>query len=637
MNTTPTLRSTLGGALLLCAVTIASTQTIRAQETASSQPNKEAQLIAVLQSDAPKAEKAITCKLLAIHGSARAVPELAKLLEDPQLASWARIALEAIPDSAADEALRKAAKSLDGKLLVGVVHSIGVRRDTQAVPWLVTALNFKDLQVADAAAAALGQIADEAATRALRQALSSAPRQIRSTVAESCVRCAERLQAEGKTEEAIAIFDEVRRADVPQQRILEATRGAILARKDAGIPMLLELLESQDKRFFRLALGLIREMPGDQIDQALPTALKKVPSDRAAMIVYAMADRPETVVLAAVREAAADGAKPVRLAALEALGRVGDATCLSTLLDVAKQSDPELTEAAKQAIAELPSKEIDAKLVASLEKADVETLPILLEIVGRRRIDAREALLNAIRHRDRAVRQAALGALGETVAFKDLSILIDQVVAPADRNDVEAATRALKTAAVRMPDRESCAAKLIRAMDATENPSTKIAFLEILAAVGGTNALAAMDQAARSSDAQLQDASTRLLGKWMTDDAAPVLLELAKTMSDKKFRVRALRGYIRIARQFVLPGAKRAEMCGHALEVAEQREEKLLVLQVLERYPNGRTLRIAIAARKDPQVEKEATQTALHIARVLKSRGAKIDRLLEQAGLRVAD
>ena len=37
------------------------------------------------------AKKAIACKQLAIHGTKQAVPELAKLLHDEQLASWARI------------------------------------------------------------------------------------------------------------------------------------------------------------------------------------------------------------------------------------------------------------------------------------------------------------------------------------------------------------------------------------------------------------------------------------------------------------------------------------------------------------------------------------------------------------------
>ena len=105
----------------------------RAGDAQSASSEKEAELIAVLRSDAPAAEKAITCKKLAIHGSKEAVPELARLLTDERLASWARIALEAIPGPEADDALRKATDSLDGKLLVGSINSITLSRLTRTV------------------------------------------------------------------------------------------------------------------------------------------------------------------------------------------------------------------------------------------------------------------------------------------------------------------------------------------------------------------------------------------------------------------------------------------------------------------------------------------------------------------------
>ena len=128
MNTTrPNARClvSLAALIAMASASVAS----RAEDSAS----VEKELIAVLRSDGPSADKAIACKKLAIHGSGAAVPELAKLLSDPQLSSWARIALEAIPGPAADEALTKAAESLDGKLLVGTINSIGVRRGAVAV------------------------------------------------------------------------------------------------------------------------------------------------------------------------------------------------------------------------------------------------------------------------------------------------------------------------------------------------------------------------------------------------------------------------------------------------------------------------------------------------------------------------
>ena len=108
----------LGGLLLF----VSTGSMLLAQAPAS---GSEDEYIAVLQSAAsPAADKAMACKKLAVVGSDAAVPELAKLLGDEHLASWARIPLEAIPGATASEALRTAAGSLDGLLLVGVVNSM---------------------------------------------------------------------------------------------------------------------------------------------------------------------------------------------------------------------------------------------------------------------------------------------------------------------------------------------------------------------------------------------------------------------------------------------------------------------------------------------------------------------------------
>ena len=113
-------RSVLVAALMFAAVTSA-----RAADGFKASPEKEKELIGILRSAAPSADKAIACKKLAVDGSKDCVGDLAKLLSDPQLNSWARIALEVIPGTAADEALRKAAETLEGRLLVGTINSIG--------------------------------------------------------------------------------------------------------------------------------------------------------------------------------------------------------------------------------------------------------------------------------------------------------------------------------------------------------------------------------------------------------------------------------------------------------------------------------------------------------------------------------
>ncbi len=617
----------------ILALTIAATlPAVHAFDGPEASPEKEQELLTILRSDAPSADKAIACKNLAIYGSSASVADLAKLLLDAQLSSWARIALESIPGDAADEALRTSMDSLEGRLLIGTINSIGVRRDANAVEALTPRLQHADAEVASAAAVALGRIGNTAAADSLRQSLAAAPANVRTSIAEGCVLCAERFLSEGRSAEAIALYDEVRAAEVPMQRIIEATRGAILARGQDGIPLLLEQFQSPEKPLFQLALSTAREFPGGEIDKALVAELNRTTPDRAALMVQAMADRPDTVVLAAVLSAAEQGPKEVRLSAIDALARVGDQSCLDSLLKTALDADADLAQAAKITLAGVPGEEIDARILSLLQNAKGKTYPLLLQLVGQRRIDAVPDLLKAIDNSDKDVRSAALIALGETVRLKNLSALIMQVVAAKHREDAPVAVRALKAASIRMPDREACAAELASAVDRASSVQTKISLLEILGAMGGTRALATVGAAARSSDPQLQDISSRLLGEWMTEDAAPVLLDLAKIPTNP-YNVRALRGYIRIARQFVLPEEQRAEMCQKAFDAARQTAEKKMVLDVLKRYPGTDTLKMAIKAMQTAELKDDATQATLVIAQKLGGKGVDVTAMLVGAGL----
>lgn len=611
----PTIRYSAVRVMMTAAlVAIAGAQALAAEQSAESK-QKEAQLIETLRAGA-KPEQALACKELAIYGSAACVPALAPLLADEQLASWARISLEAIPDKAAGEALVDAAGQLDGLLLVGVINSIGERGDETAAPTLAERLKNQDAEVAAAAAVALGKIGTADAMQTLRQALALAPENVRPAVAEGCILGAERLLADGDSVAAAEVFDEVRQANVPKQRALEATRGAILARGTKGLPLLLEQLRSDDRLEFQIGLRTARELPGAAVGDALVGEALESSPDRAALLLSALVDRRDGSLPAAVLEIASRGEKPVRLAAVEAIGRLGDAAHIAALLKIAGESDAEIAAAAKAALTRLPGEEVDRELAQRLRDGEKGPLRTLIEVVGERRIDATEQLVAALQNADPAVRRAALTALGATIRPEKLQTLVVAAVDGQHAEDVQAAVKALREACIRMPDREACAAQLAAAL--RDAPlETKLDLLEILADVGGAKALATIAATAKSPEEPLQDAGSRLLGGWMSVDAAPVLLDLSKNLKGDKYKVRSLRGMIRLVRQFPLPDDQRAVLCQQALDAATRPDEQKLVLEVLERYPTVATLKIAGRAAKLPKLEAEANRAAMAIAQKL--------------------
>ncbi len=475
-------------------------------------------------------------------------------------------------------------------------------------------LGDADPEVASAAAIALGRIGDAAATKNLEQALTTATAAVRSAVAEGCLYCAERSLSGDNAAEAVRLYDLVRAAEVPKQRILEATRGAIIARRAEGIPLLVEQLKSNDKSFFAIGLSTARELLGRDVTAALVSEMPSIAPERQTLVMQALADRGEASALPAVLQAAKSGPVAVRIAALRVLPRLGNVSCVPTLLDVASEDNADLVQAAKESLQGLPGNDIDADLTARLERADAKVRAALIAVVGERRIAAAvPALLKASQDSDGKIRSAALTALGSTVGAGDLSVLIACVVKPLKPEDTEAAKKALRTACVRMPDREACAEELVNAMGQVPVP-VKCTFVEILGAMGGPRALEALGGAAKTGSPELKDTASRLLGEWMTVDAGPVLLDVARKVNEDKYKIRALRGYIRIARQLDVPGEQRVEMCRQALDVCQRGEEKKLVLEVLGRNPSSQALALSAALLKDPAVKDDASQVAVAIA-----------------------
>ena len=133
---------------------------------------------------------------------------------------------------------------------------------------------------------------------------------------------------------------------------------------------------------FQLALGTVREYPGNTVDPFLPEEVSRTTPERAALIIQAMADRPKFVILPAVLKSAEQGPKQVRLSAIDALRRVGDGSCLSTLLEIAVGSDTELSQAAKTTLADLPGQNVNGEIVVLLPTSKGKTQTLLLQLVG---------------------------------------------------------------------------------------------------------------------------------------------------------------------------------------------------------------------------------------------------------------
>lgn len=177
----------------------------------------ERRLTACLTPAYSAAARMFVCRELAVIGSAASVPALAPLLLDQDLSHMARYALERIPGPEADTALREALGKASGTLLVGIIHSIAVRRDARSVPQLASILGG---QAAAAAAKALGEIGTADAARALAAFRGKADGSLRLAVADAMLVSAERLIASGDRPQAVSLLESLTEpSEAPQVRV----------------------------------------------------------------------------------------------------------------------------------------------------------------------------------------------------------------------------------------------------------------------------------------------------------------------------------------------------------------------------------------------------------------------------------
>ena len=412
---------------------------------------QENKLIAVLKSDAPRKEKADACRLLSIIGTKDAVGPLAALLGDEELSHMARYGLEPIADSAVDEAFRDALGKLKGRPLVGVIGSVGVRRDAKAVPALANMLGASDADVAQAAARALGSIGTSAAGKALQGTVGKAPAGNQAAFCEGLLRCAERLAVDGRQKEAIAIYDQLREMKAPHQARGGAVRGAILTRGKDGLVLLREYLRSDDYILFSAAAQAAQELPGDKaVTDALTAELNKLVGDSRVLVIKTLGARGDAGALPTLFGLAKSGDKSARLEAIAATAMIGDASAVPVLVEILGDGDRAISSAAQEALASLPGKEADDAVMAMLQSSQTDKQLKGLELIERRRMTgAAPALLKAAKGNDESVRTASIRMLGDMAGAVKFPVLVELLLGAKSAGEIRAAERALSATCTR--------------------------------------------------------------------------------------------------------------------------------------------------------------------------------------------
>jgi HEAT repeat protein len=566
----------------------------------------ETRFIKVLQSGASPASKQFSAQQLSLIGTGRSVPALVALLGQPQFADDALYALQRMPGEEVDKALLKELKSSGDRARLGIINVLGNRRTNTASSALAKIALERDEEASVAAMAALGRTGGSDAQKVLLKLLQESAGGKKAAaallvLADGLLRSGDKKNA---GEVYLRVFEDTQ--GPPRYAALD---GQVRSGNGAAAKNVLSALKSEDWGLVSAAVHLVPAIPEDPaFTRALCEALPDAPPLTRSALILAIADRGDPDTLPYLKKELTHSDESVRFAALQALSRLPDTGNVDLLVDHALATNGTEQAAARQSLDTMQGAAIDAKIQSGIREQGGRKQAELVRSAGARGIiAAKSTLFELAAGPDGRARVAAIDALQNVCSAEDLPALIDIMLTADTDTERQQALQSASVVALQEPDENKQARVILDALPKASDPKAKGLLLQVLGRIGNVNGLPVLKNALHDKNADIRVAAIKALGEWPNRAPAGDLLTIARTSGQQLERVLALRSYIKLAGiRSERRDEEAVEMYQTAIGLANNVNEKRLVLSGLSTLPALGSLQLAAEYLTDPELKEEA-------------------------------
>jgi len=386
--------------------------------------------------------------------------------------------------------------------------------------------------------------------------------------------------------------------------------------QDDAVKMVLDILKSGDQDMQAVAIAMVKDMPGAEVTKALAAELPGLSPTSQVQLLSALGDRGDAAGRPAVVTAAKSEDKSVRIAALRALGQLGDDTTVGLLAKAAAGARGAEQKAARDSLYRLRGPKVDQVILDEIQKVQAPTKVELISGVGERNISAGVAtLLKTAEDLDRKVRTESFRVLKVVAGPEHLPALVKLLIEAQSSSDRNECQKTVVAVAHKIENKNSQAKAVLTVLPSVKQIQSRCSLLGVLGKIGDDKALGVLTAAIKEKDPEIQTAAIRALAEWPAPEPLLGLLKVAESSQNKLHRILALRGFVRLlALESKRPAKETIEMYRKAMSLAPDAGEKRRVLSGVANAKSRGALEMATAYLDDESLSREAEYAVVKIA-----------------------
>lgn len=364
---------------------------------------------------------------------------------------------------------------------------------------------------------------------------------------------------------------------------------------DDAVAAIAELITDKDKDVRALGMQQVREeAKGADATKKFAAMLPKLPSSLQVELLGALAARGDKTARTAVLDCLKSGEPSVRVAAILAMGPLGETADVPLVAKKLASADKAERNAAETSLTQFCGTSINSAVAAEMKSASPDVRVLLIRVLEQRRaVDNVPDILEAVQDSNPNVRSAAMAALGRFAGPEHVASMVKGVLTAKPGADREAAERVVTVACNREKDVEKRAVPLL-AVWKNLNADEKTDLLPTLGRVGGSETLKIVEAAIADTDSRQHEAGIRAICNWPDVSVASKLFDLAKNAKTEDNRRMAIMALARVA---TTPDKRtpvaRLELLKQVMKLATTDEQRNYIIK----RASGKSVRIVESLR----------------------------------------